>query len=197
MARTPEQFVYEMKKINRNIEILGQYTRAVDRVLVKCKICGNEWEPKAYSLLQGKGCPFCSAKRGAVNNKGKTGLKTTEQFIKQLKSVNKSISIKGEYRNGHTDIECHCLRCGKDWMAKPYSFLQGHGCPRCAKSGTSFMEQFILLSFREVLGQTKVFSRDKTLIGMEFLNCLNWMIVFFLNMLRGEPGNAQKVDKKS
>ena len=35
------------------------------------------------------------------------------------------------------------------------------------KSGTSFMEQFILLSMRKVFGDREVISRDKRLIGME------------------------------
>ena len=124
MARTPEQFVNEMRIINPDIEILGQYTRVTERVLVKCRVCRKEWSPKAYSLLQGKGCPSCSAKRGALNNNGKTGLKTTEQFKKQLKDVDDSIVIVGEYHNGHTNINCHCSRCGNDWSAKPYALAQ-------------------------------------------------------------------------
>ena len=183
MARTPEQFVLEMKEINPDIEIVGKYTKAVDRVKVKCLKCGKVWEPKAYSLTQGKGCPSCSAKRGAINNKGKTGLKTTEQFVRDLKYVDDSIQLLGEYQNGHTNISLHCLRCNHDWEAKPYSVLQGHGCPRCAKSGTSFMEQFILLSFQEALGSEKILSRDKKAIGMELDIYIPEM------MLAIEPGN--------
>jgi hypothetical protein len=181
--RTPEQFVSEMQIINPDIEILGEYERATERVTVKCLKCSNVWAPKAYSLLSGKGCPICAAKRGAVNNKGLTGLKSIEQFVSELKAVDKFIEVVGAYVNTHTDIKLHCLRCGHDWFAKPYSLLQGHGCPRCAKSGTSFMEQFILLSFREVLGKDAVLSRDKSLIGMEldiYIPELNFAI---------EPGN--------
>lgn len=81
MVRTPEQFCNEMKIIHPDIEVIGLYTKAVKPVLVRCLTCGNEWTPKAYSLLSGKGCPHCSAKRGAKNNKGKTGLKDQETFI--------------------------------------------------------------------------------------------------------------------
>ena len=62
MTRTPQQFIYEIEKLNPNTEIIGKYTRAVDRVQVRCKNCGKIWSPKAYSLLQGKGCPKCSIK---------------------------------------------------------------------------------------------------------------------------------------
>lgn len=183
MARTPEQFVLEMKEINHNIDIIGTYTRAIDRVRVKCLSCNRIWEPKAYSLLQGKGCPSCSAKRGAMNNKGKTGIKTTEQFVQDMKSVDDSIHVLGTYQNGHTNILLKCSRCGHEWETKPYSVLQGHGCPRCAKSGTSFMEQMILLCFQEKIGCDKVLSRDKKTIGMELDIYIPSLKIAF------EPGN--------
>lgn len=83
----------------------------------------------------------------------------------------------------HTNIKCRCKRCNHEWEAKPYSLLQGHGCPRCAKSGTSFMEQLILNCFVDVLGKEKVKSRDKEAIGLEldiFIPSLKFAI---------EPGN--------
>lgn len=167
MARTPEQFCNEMKIIHPDIEVIGLYTKAVEPVLVRCLTCGKEWTPKAYSLLSGKGCPHCSVKRGAKNNKGKTGLKDQGTFIIQMKEKHPNIKVKGQYVSTHTDIECQCLICGKEWIAKPYSLLQGHGCPRCAKSGTSFMEQLIYLACCEVFGNEKVYSRDRKTIGME------------------------------
>lgn len=125
------------------------------------------WSPKAYSLLQGKSCPHCSAVKGASKNQGRTKLKTNAEFLNQLKEIHPNITVQSEYRNTHTNILCYCERCGTTWNVKPYSLLQGHGCPRCIKSGTSFMEQFIKLSFSYVLGEDAVISRDKSLIGME------------------------------
>lgn len=167
MAITPEQFCNEMKIIHPDIEVVGLYTKAVEPVLVRCLTCGNEWTPKAYSLLSGKGCPHCSAKRGAKNNKGKTGLKDQESFIAQMQEKHPKVKVIGKYVSTHTDIECQCLTCGKEWLAKPYSLLQGHGCPRCAKSGTSFMEQLIYIACCNIFGDEKVFSRDRKTIGME------------------------------
>lgn len=167
MKRTHEEFVKLVEENNPTIEIIGIYTKATDRIAVRCKECGYEWMPKAYSLTQGKSCKHCSARKGAKNNKGKTGVKSKEKFISELKEINPSIVIEGDYINCHTNIACVCSICGHSWTAKPYSLLQGHGCPRCVKSGTSFMEQFIKTSFEKALGREKVFSRDKTAIGME------------------------------
>lgn len=183
MARTHEQFLLEMEKLHPHISVIGIYTKAVNRVKVKCEICGKIWSPKAYSLLQGKRCPHCSAVEGAKKNRGKTGLKSNSTFRNQLNEVDNSINVIGDYVNTHTCIKCKCKRCGHEWEAKPYSLLQGHGCPRCTKSGTSFMEQLILNCFIEVLGEDKVRSRDKKMIGMEldiFIPNLSFAI---------EPGN--------
>ena len=167
LAKTHEQFVEELMEINSEIEVIGRYTKAVDRIRVKCLNCGKEWEPLAYSLLQGRSCSHCSAVRGAKTHSGKTAAKTKEAFESQLKIVDDSIQVIGEYSNTHTNITCKCERCNYIWSAKPYALLQGHGCPRCAKSGTSFMEQFIKICFEMALGEDNVLSRDKTAIGME------------------------------
>lgn len=165
--KTHEEYVNELNKINPTIRVLGTYTKAVNRIQVECITCGKIWEPKAYLLTQGQSCPHCSAKNGARNNKGKTGLKTHDKFLQEMAQAHPNINILTTYINGHTDVACKCSICNHTWSAKPYSLLQGHGCPRCAKSGTSFMEQFIKLSFEKALSTQLVLSRDKSAIGME------------------------------
>lgn len=183
MAKTHEQFQDELSKITSTIELRGKYTKATERIDVQCTICGKQWSPKAYSLLQGKGCAHCSAIRGANNSTGKTRQKSNNEFVDQIRKIDETIKVLGIYENGHKKIECKCLRCEHTWSAMPYSLLQGHGCPRCAKSGTSFMEQFLYLSFCEVFGKENVISRDKELIGMEIdIYIPNKKIAF-------EPGN--------
>lgn len=167
MSKTHDEFANEVHKVNSSITIVGKYTKSTDRIDVVCNSCGYSWSPKAYSLTQGKGCPHCSAIRGSKNNHGKTGLKDTSRFVEELSKVDPTIVIIGNYQNTHKKIRCSCSICGSCWTAMPYSLLQGHGCPRCAKSGTSFMEQFILLSFQTVLGSNSVLSRDRQAIGME------------------------------
>ena len=100
-----------------------------------------------------------------------------------MSAIHPDIIVVGEYINGHTDVQCICSCCGHKWQAKPYSLLQNHGCPRCAKSGTSFMEQFIKISFERVLGEKQILSRDRTTIGMEL------DIVIPELKLAIEPGN--------
>ncbi len=180
---SPDSYKKKLLEINPDIELLSDFTKSTEPIEARCRRCGNIWYPKAFSLLQGRGCPNCSHKKGAINNSGKTGLKSYDRFIKELSKVDDSIEALGDYVNTHTNIKVKCNRCNHTWTVKPYSLLQGHGCPRCAKSGTSFMEQLILLSFRNVLGKDEVLSRDKSLIGME----LDIVIPKYKTAI--EPGN--------
>ena len=54
--KSHKQFCEELTNINPRISVLGRYTKATDPIEVKCNVCGKIWSPKAYSLLQGKGC---------------------------------------------------------------------------------------------------------------------------------------------
>lgn len=166
MIKSNEQFIAEVKHVNPSIIIVGKYIKATERIIVKCSICNHEWNPKAYSLIQGKGCPKCGKKRSILNNHGKTHKKSTDEFKNQLNSINNKIEIIGEYMSHHSNIKCKCKRCDNIWESKAYSLLQGHGCPKCTKSGTSFMEQFIKLSFEKATN-CNVLSRDRKTIGME------------------------------
>lgn len=163
---TQENFISTLNEINPNIEVVSTFTKVVDRIDVHCIKCGLDWSPKAYSLLQGKGCPHCSAVKGA-NNIGRTARKTQQKFVEELGKISPSITVIGEYVNNKRKIAVRCNICRTEWSAVPNSLLLGHGCLKCAKSGTSFMEQFILGAFRYVLGNDAVLSRDKETIGME------------------------------
>ena len=39
---------------------MGKYKTAHSRIKVKCSLCKYEWEPLAWDILRGKGCPNCS-----------------------------------------------------------------------------------------------------------------------------------------
>lgn len=93
--------------------------------------------------------------------------KTHQEFVSELKEINPAIEVVGEYGGASEKVECRCKTCGHLWKPRPTNILRGRRCPRCSKSGTSFMEQFVYQAFVEVLGRDKVFSRDKKAIGME------------------------------
>ena len=64
LRKTHDQFVEELKQVNSDIEIIGEYITSKDPIECRCKKCGNIWTPCASSLLSGFGCPHCLMPHG-------------------------------------------------------------------------------------------------------------------------------------
>lgn len=163
--KTHDTYIRELSERNPGIECLGIYSGATIKILHRCRKCGHEWLVRPTSLVsnQPKGCPHCAAVKAGKANKSYT----TESFGIALAKANPDIVLAGEYPGSHAKADFECLRCGHKWSARPYSVLQGHGCPRCVKTGTSFMEQVILGAMRASISEDGVLSRDRDAIGAE------------------------------
>lgn len=64
---TPEKFIQRFNKLNpctQDIELLGDYMGALNKIKCKCKIDGYEWEAAPSNLLRGTGCPKCNTSKG-------------------------------------------------------------------------------------------------------------------------------------
>ena len=154
---------------NQEFELLGEYDGMNNKIRCRCFSCGKEWSRTAYNLLTlGSGCPSCSSKR-----RGLEARKTHDQFIAELSEKNDFYSsgafeVLGEYITSKTPIACHCSICGHEWNANPNALLlKGAGCPHCAHSGTSKVEQLICAVLEKYITDDKVINRDTNAIGME------------------------------
>ncbi|MBR4291066.1 MAG: hypothetical protein IKT52_10595 [Oscillospiraceae bacterium] len=142
MARrkTHEEFVHQLHNVNPSIKVLGSYVTAVDPILCECEICGYQWPGIPNNLVRGEGCGNCA---GHLK-------KTTASFTEEMKRINPSVEIVGEYINSKEKIACRCMICDHKWSPFPSSLLKGHGCKLCAekengkkkrKSTDQFIEQ--------------------------------------------------------
>jgi len=162
LKKTHIDFCNEINQFFPTLEVLGEYKNAHTKVLMRCNNCGCEWMTKPNNLLNGEGCPDCAEKSRRAKQ-----TKTEEEFIKQISSINPTITVLGNYINSHSRVKCRCQLCGNVWNPLAWDIIRGNGCPACAKTSTSFMEQIILISLRTILGENNVISRDKKTIGME------------------------------
>jgi hypothetical protein len=64
--KTHEQFVEEARRVNENIEIIGRYVNARDKILTKCKIHNYEFYITPDNLLRGKGCRLCGNEKNCT-----------------------------------------------------------------------------------------------------------------------------------
>ena len=119
--KTRKEYVDELKVINPNIELIGEYTTTHTKVMHKCLIDGYEREATPHNILQGTGCPMCA---------GKTPI-THKQYVCMVKEINPNIEVLGIYINKKTKIKHHCLICDNYWDTTPQSVLNGHGCAVC------------------------------------------------------------------
>lgn len=70
--------------------------------------------------------------------------KTTEKFREEIKKIDPTIEILGEYKSSITPILVKCMRCGKVWNTKPNYLSSGNGCPDC-NTGRKTHEEFIAI----------------------------------------------------
>ena len=129
LKKTTDMFKEELGRINKDIEIIGEYIEANTNIRCKCKICNNEWNARPTNLLHGTGCPICSLEK----------LKLSEdEFLARLDVINPSIEIIGKYKGRKEHISCKCKICNHIWhTATPHNLLNGSGCPECAKKSIS------------------------------------------------------------
>lgn len=179
--RNHEEFVQEMKVMNSNIEVIGNYTDLRTKIEFKCKIDNHVWIASPNNLLQGSGCPKCS---GLM-------LKTTERFNDEVYlKVNNEYKVLGEYINSSTKILLqHNHKKCKNYKFKmtPSDFLNGVRCPRC--SGRYKTHEEFLLQIYELVGSEysvlEEYEKAETKILMRHNICGHEWKVSIGNFLQG------------
>lgn len=126
MLKSHEQYVDELKLKNPLIIVLGQYINCKTKIMHKCLVHDYEWETTPSDVLSGKMCPMCRGEK--IRNKL---VKSCEEYISEVSTINKDIIVLGQYVNARTKIKHKCLVCGLEWDAIPDDILHGGGCPHC------------------------------------------------------------------
>lgn len=122
---TTEKYKEQIKNINPNIIVIGEYQGNNNRIDCECSICGYKWSPFANTIKSGHGCPNCKALKDRL---------TQEEFVDKVKKVNPCFQILGNYQTNKIPIEVKCLKCDKVFEANPSYILRGKNvCRDCYK----------------------------------------------------------------
>ena len=122
----------EMIKLceDRNCEYVGHFIKK-PRGEVYIKFICNKHRDKgvqsksAYDMKHNKfSCIYCS----------NIYARTTEEFKEELRGIDDTIEVIGEYVNCRTPILCKCKRCNVSWSPTPSNLKSGMGCPNCHPS---------------------------------------------------------------
>ncbi len=126
--KTNEEFLKELKAIHPHISTNQNYCGIDSEMEFHCMDCGNTWKSTPYYVLRSKyGCPKCATITTSTGRK-----KNKDTFISELKIVNPTIEVIGEYKNARTGIKCKCKKCGYIWEPLPTNLLKGRKCPVCS-----------------------------------------------------------------
>ena len=128
---TPKKTDTEFKKevynlVGNEYTFLGSYTDNKTKIRVKHNKCGHTYEVRPRDFLSHQSrCPYCSGNMHKIN----------QQFQKEVFDlVGDEYTFLDSYVNTHTKLRVKHNTCGTIYKVRPYSFLQGHGCPVCNSS---------------------------------------------------------------
>lgn len=114
---TREEF--QDRVASKGFVIGSDYIGTMQKCTTTCQN-GHKWSVRPYSLLAGKGCPYCFG-NSKVN---------LEEFQKRI--VHIGFIAHNDYTNTHTKCSISCSE-GHVWKATPTSILGGNKCPHCAR----------------------------------------------------------------
>ena len=120
------EFKKKLYLVNSNIVVMSEYVSAQQKMLFKCKVCGNEFEMRPYSALNGNNCPECSRR-----SRRESQLLSNDEFIKRLHKYNPNVEPLEKYKGGHMKIRCRCKIHNREWSTTPGELYHGSGCPEC------------------------------------------------------------------
>lgn len=140
--KTTEDIIDEMKIINPNIEIIGEYNGAHNLIKCRCKIDGKEWESYVCNLLnKSAGCPEC-----ALNHIREIESLSISDINYRLESLGIDVEVLEGYTNNKSRVKCLCKKHNIQYEASVKTLLynRSSGCPKCNQSRGEEKMMYIL-----------------------------------------------------
>lgn len=100
------------------------------KVVWKCKSCGQSWLSTIRDRKNGCGCPFCAKRRPIP---GKTDLATLRPNLVEEWNYDENEKGPESYTvSSNQKVAWKCKKCKQSWSAIINSRSKGSGCPYCA-----------------------------------------------------------------
>ncbi len=125
--------------------------------------CGHDWRASIYSRCQGTNCPYCS---GSKVLKGFNDLESNFPELAKEWDYEKNEVLPDTITTGtHKKYWWKCSRNHSFLMTVNSRTRHHSGCPICTASSTSFPEQYIYWSLKELFPETQ---NRKIIDGYEY-----------------------------
>jgi Zn finger protein HypA/HybF involved in hydrogenase expression len=123
----PTEAATRLQKVsNGKIIPLEDYYRSDHRWHVQCADCQHAWNPLAFCLFDGQGCPKCA---------GRYTLTHAEAVARLEKIHGDKIVALEDYTNTTARWHVQCTRCQRKWKSKSSNLFNGRGCQKCSITG--------------------------------------------------------------
>ena len=141
IRKTHEQFMNELSKLDLEVEVLGTYIKAKEKIMCRCTKCNYVWDAYTSSLLSEIGCPICSGKTNLIFI-GVNDMWTTAPEIAKL-LANPDDGYKYT-RCSSKKVDWKCPNCGNIIKNRMIGniFNGGLSCPKCS-DGVSYPNKFM------------------------------------------------------
>ncbi len=131
--KSHDEFVSEVRTINPNIDVVGYYSGAKNKIRFRCRLDGHEWDAAPSNIIFGRGCPKCG---------GSLPL-SDKDFVARVATISPMIKILSKYVKSSEKVEALCTIDGHVWKTTPNKLLFGRGCPKCAGNMKRTQEEFV------------------------------------------------------
>lgn len=133
--KTIDQFKNEVKKINPEIEVVGEYINIDTPILCRCNICNCEWFANPWHVSHDTGCPKCA----------NLYRRSHEEYVNDVYNVNPDIEIISEFKGVEEKIEYKCKIHNIHLSTTSKLLFMGHnGCPQCNRSkGENMVSKYL------------------------------------------------------
>lgn len=152
LLKSHEQYEIEVKEINPDIDVIGEYDGAQVHILHKCKKDGYEWMATPSNILSGGMCPMCTGNIAW----------TTERYCQAVRDINPNIEVLGEYVGARTPILHKCKIDNYEWKTTPDCVLHKVGCPMC---GNKTISQKLSKTHKQYVKEVSMYNPDIEVLG--------------------------------
>ena len=129
-SMSKSDFIKKLNENNGKCELVGEYTKASDILLLKCLTCGDNFNMRGTHALQGHSCKKCSFKENGVRF-----AKSHDDYVKEVnQKYNNEYEILSTYINENHDIKVKHIKCGNISIKKAGTLIQHGGCKYCRES---------------------------------------------------------------
>lgn len=117
---TTDEFSQRLHNLQLNVKLLSSFEGSRNKVKVMHKVCGTIWEPYAYNLLRGKGCPVCGKQRGDCNQRNIYD----KTFSLTLRKLLPSMKLTSEYLGRNTLVTLKDKKTGQVLQDYPRNLVR-------------------------------------------------------------------------